>query len=141
LGLIIFDTARNDFMITKKLFILITVLILQLSYGLAQVSEIECTVYRRSGVYITLTPVHFDQSMLPHVGESVYLFLYVKSNLPEGKAQGYYQLFLMETVKINTDINSIVFKAREGLETAKLKTGLPDLILTKGSQVKIAWQR
>jgi hypothetical protein len=125
----------------KKLFILLAVFFLQLSFTLAQVSEIECTVYRRSGSYITLTPAHFDQSMLPHIGEPVYLFLYVKSNLPEGKAEGYYQLFSMETIKISTDINSIIFKAKEDLEAARLKTGLPDLILTKGSKVKISWQR
>ena len=123
----------------RKFLVFVSLFILQTSLGWSQLSEIECTVYRRSGAYITLTPAHFDVSVLPKVGDKVHLLLLVKSDLPPGKSEGYYELFTMHVVKITPDIKSIIFKCDEDMEAARTKTGLPKIVLTSESLVRIAW--
>ncbi len=124
---------------SRKIGLLLLALLLQITSVLAQQSEIECSVYRRNGAYITLTPAHFDESLLPKVGETVHLLLLVKSDLPPGKNEGYYELSNMKVVKIALDIKSIIFKMDEDLESARIKTGLPKIMLNQESLVKISW--
>jgi len=119
------------------LFLLITVGALNHSYG--QIMEVECQVLRRGGAYLTLTPAHYDEASLPAIGATIYLFLYVNTNLPEGKPEGYYELFTVEVIKYSAEVKSIIVKMNEEMEAAKNKTGLPDILLMKGSRVKISW--
>lgn len=109
--------------------------------SIGQVTEIECTVYRRYGAYITLTPAHYDPASLPQVGEKVMLSLYIKDNLPLNKQEGYYELFVIEVVKLIPDTKSITFKAEENIEAAKSKHGIETMSLNSESKVKISWAR
>jgi hypothetical protein len=122
--------------------ILTTVLfaaIISISQLTAQVTEIECSVYRRAGAYITLTPAHYDASLLPKIDEQITLLIYAKDNLPTNKTAGYYELFSVQVIKLIPETKSITVKALEDFETAKNRIGLPNLSLNTESMVKIAW--
>jgi hypothetical protein len=123
----------------RNLVFLLIALIIQLSNTLAQTSEVECSVNKRNGDQISLSPAHFDPSILPNIGDKVHLMLLVKSNLPQGKSEGYYELFTMEVVKITPENKCIVFRCNEDMESARTKTGIPDLNLNSASRVRIEW--
>ncbi len=106
---------------------------------IAQSSEIECTVYRRAGAYVTLTPAHFDTESLPRMGDQVMLSIYVKDNLPKGKPEGYYDLYLIETIKLVPETKSITFKSTMDFEDRKKELGFATLSFTKSTRVKISW--
>jgi hypothetical protein len=105
----------------------------------AQVTEIECSVYRRAGAYLTLTPAHYDAALLPQINEQITLLIYAKDNLPMNKVVGYYELFKVQVIKLIPESKSITIKAMEDFETARTRIGLPNLSLNSESMVKISW--
>ncbi len=105
----------------------------------SQISEVECTVYRRASAYITLTPAHYNEALLPQPGATVYVFLYVNTDLPEGKPEGYYEIGTAQVIKFTPDIKSIIFKLDQDMDASKSKTGLPQIQLIQRSRVKISW--
>lgn len=125
----------------KTIFIILVALFVSTTSSIGQATEIECTVYRRYGAYITLTPAHYDAGSLPQVGEKVMLSLYIKDNLPINKKEGYYELFVLEVVKLIPDTKSVTFKAEENIEMAKAKHGIESMSLNSESKVKISWAR
>lgn len=124
---------------SRKLLIVVALFFLQFSSGWAQLSEIECTVLRRAGINLTLVPVYFDPEVLPKPGDKVHLLLLVKSDLPPGKSEGYYELFTMQVIKVVPESKSIIFRCDEDMEAARAKTGMPNINLNSESLVRIAW--
>lgn len=123
----------------KYIAFIIFVAFVNTSYSIAQSSDIECTVFRRAGAYVTLTPAHFDTESLPKVGQQVMLSIYVKDNLPAGKEPGYYDFYLIEVVKLIPETKSITFKATADFEDRKKELGISQLTFGPSSRVKISW--
>lgn len=110
-----------------------------ITQSMAQSSNIECTVYRRAGAYVTLTPAHFDPESLPKVGQQVMLSIYVNDGLPEGKEPGYYDFYLIEMIKLIPETKSITFKATGDLEDRKKELGITKLRFGPDSRARISW--
>jgi hypothetical protein len=123
----------------KYIVVLVFPICMHMSFIIAQSSDIECSVYRSAGAYLTLTPAHFDTQSLPKVGQQVMLSIYVKDNLPPGKNEGYYDLYLIEVIKLVPETKSITFKATASFDDRKAELGLPKLSFTTESKVKISW--
>jgi hypothetical protein len=123
----------------KKIFFSIGCFIVLIAGTTAQRTEIECTIYKKSAGHLTLKPAHYDIETIPAAGDQVMLSVYLKENLPVGKEEGYYELFMIETTRLIPGARSILFKAEQNMDAAKTKHGINDIQLTTGSRVKISW--
>jgi hypothetical protein len=123
----------------RYIIILLFAVVININPSIAQSSDIECTVYRRAGAYITLTPAHFDTETLPKVGQQVMLAIYVNDGLPQGKEPGYYDFYLIEVIKLIPETKSITFKATADFEDRKKELGISKLSFGPDSKARISW--
>ncbi len=105
----------------------------------SQITEIECIISKRSGSNLTLKPAQYDEAVLPKPGDQVLLSIYLKDDLPAGKSEGFYELFMISTIKLIPNLKGILFDNKGDLEAARILYGIDNISLNAYERVKISW--
>lgn len=119
------------------LFLLVGMLLIPKLFG--QINQVESTVISRSGAYITIKPASYDLDVLPKIGDKVVFSVYLKTNLPDNKPEGFYELFIGVVTKLIPAKRAIVIKGQQEISIAEVKHGIDNVSVSPRQKVKICW--
>lgn len=86
-----------------------------------------------------MKPAVYDVEVLPKVGETVVLSIYLKTNLASNKSEGYYELLIGKVTKLIPSKKIIVIKGEEKISIAEIKHGMNQNSFEPKQKVKICW--
>lgn len=125
-------TRLPEFM---KILSIIFFLFLTPVISFTQMTEMECTISRKSSTEIVLHPAHFDLNSLPIVGSSVHFKIYVDKNT----SAGYHEIAQLTVLKWFLESKSIQLLLPIDFENNLKNWSLEKSAISVGEKVKISW--